>query len=113
MKTRSGFVSNSSSSSFIISLDDITGKQLKQIRDHRHYGKKLGLEYADDEWNISVTDTHVKGDTIMDNFDMREFLDKIGVPEEAVQWDEYGGSYAWDEWYSDDNFDTLENDDED
>jgi hypothetical protein len=87
MKVRSGFVSNSSSSSFVISLDDISGDQLDKIINHATVGAELGIDYADsDYWNIVVENNEVCGDTYIDNFDMFEFFQKIGVPEEAVEW---------------------------
>ena len=89
MKTRTGFVSNSSSSSFIISLGDLTGKQVKQILAHQIKGAKMGLLYADsDPWRVWTTEDQIQGETWMDNFDMEEFLQRIGVPDSAVQWGE-------------------------
>ena len=39
-----------------------------------------------DEWNISEDEFTISGSTGMDNFDMDEFLTKIGVPENIVKW---------------------------
>jgi len=109
MKVRSGFVSNSSSSSFTIKLKDITAKQLKQIKNHLRIGQKLGMDYCQglDAWNIQTTEETydelnevfdsdvevpddipelVTGFTCMDNFDMREFLSKISVPDNVIIW---------------------------
>lgn len=82
MKIRNGFVSNSSSSSFMIRLDDITSKQLRQIQHH-------GPCNQGDEWSIRIRDHIVVGMTWMDNFDMHYYLDKIGVDMNLVHWDEY------------------------
>ena len=71
MKIRVGFVSNSSSSSFSIRLKDINGKQLDQIIAH----------------SIDVDENEVRGSTMMDNFDMSEFLKRIGVPDEVIRWE--------------------------
>lgn len=80
MKIRSGFVSNSSSSSFAVSLHKLTVTQLCQILNHEACGAELGVEYAaSDPWNISVKNGVLYGDTWMDNFNMEEFLEKIGV----------------------------------
>jgi hypothetical protein len=88
MKFRNGFVSNSSSSSFAISLRDITGEQLDQILNHATVGVEMNLDYADtDYWNVSVDNGVVHGDTSMDNFSMDEFLNLIGVPDEVIEWD--------------------------
>jgi len=86
MKSRLGFVSNSSSSSFSIRLSDITDEQLFYIINHRVEGEAMGLDYSDNEWEISFDDEYVKGYTSMNNFSMREFLDKIGVPAEVIGW---------------------------
>jgi len=85
MKIRNGFVSNSSSSSFVIALNEITVEQLEKIKNHSEEGKKLGMEYASDEWFIKVRNGLVTGSTIMDNFNMQEFLEKIGV-KNKVEW---------------------------
>jgi hypothetical protein len=90
MKLRTGFVSNSSSSSFVIPLDSLTGKQVKQIVSHQIKGKKMGIRYAKtDPWTIEVTDTEVRGSTWMDNFDMEKFLRQIGVPDDIITWAEF------------------------
>lgn len=89
MKHRNGFVSNSSSSSFVIKLTDITGDQLDKILNHATVGVDMNLDYADtDYWNVGVENGNVYGDTNMDNFSMNEFLDLIGVPASAVKWDQ-------------------------
>lgn len=93
MKTRTGFVSNSSSSSFVLARNVVSEKQLGHIQDHLAYAKLKGWQqgYTSDydAWDITVTDTEIRGYTSMDNFDMREFLDYVGVPTTAVTWGEY------------------------
>ena len=79
MKIRNGFVSNSSSSSFVIPLIKITAKQLVDINNHS--------EHTDCPWHITVTAHTVEGYTDMDNFDMREFFENIGVDENIVNWE--------------------------
>ena len=95
MKTRAGFVSNSSSSSFIVSLDDVSSRQLELIKNHHLVmGDEYGISVWDshDEWDITVTRNHVKGTTMMDNFDMERYLKAIGISGDVVEWSD------WDDW---------------
>lgn len=94
VKKRSGFVSNSSSSSFVIKKDDLTSLQIEKIKNHIEEGKNLELDTMyfvddDDKWNITETSHEIKGSCFMDNFDMSEFFDKIGVVSKIVEWGEY------------------------
>ncbi len=93
MKVRIGFVSNSSSASFAISLRRLSLEQLCKILNHIKWGRKLGIEYADasETWNINVSKGILYGDTFMDNFDMGQLMEKIGVNPDAIKWGERGG----------------------
>jgi hypothetical protein len=87
MKIRNGFVSNSSASSFVISLNDITAMQFKMIENHAGIAKALGGYDDDDSWYIDIEGAIVKGSTFMDNFDMHHFLvNVVKVPEELIKW---------------------------
>ena len=93
MKIRTGFVSYSSSSSFVINLDAISAKLVKQILAHGVKAPKLGMRCDEsDAWNVWTTDTQLRGETWMDNFDMERFMREIGVPMKEVKWAE------WDAW---------------
>lgn len=74
MKTRQGFVSNSSSSSFLVSKAAITVAQMEQIRDAA----------ADNDWSFYEDGPNITGYTIVDNFDMYGFMLQIGVPQNAI-----------------------------
>ncbi len=92
MKIRIGFVSNSSSSSFAIPMRQLSLEQLCKILNHATWGTKLGIAYAEsDNWHISMENGVLYADTYMDNFDMGEFLEKIGVPQSAIHWGEKSG----------------------
>lgn len=97
MKERNGFVSNSSSSSFIIKKEKLTESQINEIKNHfnivienKYYSIYKEYLHESDEWEIEETETEIKGHTAMDNFDMRSFFDIIGV--KGV---EFGEWYDW------------------
>ena len=88
MKIRSGFVSNSSSSSFVIDKRRITAAQFTLIQNHSEEGAKYGISDSGDAWFIEDAEMYLKGSTYMDNFDMRLFLERIGVDMTCVEWDD-------------------------
>ena len=91
MKVRRDFVTNSSSSSFLISKKCLDHDQIQAIRKHHELGKKLGLVDSDLDfpWNIHENNDFITGHTSMDNFDMENFLSKIDVNMRKVNWSEY------------------------
>lgn len=95
MKIRYGFVSNSSSSSFIISKMYLTPLQIYAIKNHIEVAKELNEEVGynerlyvsnSDNWYIIDNGDTIRGFTNMDNFDMREFMRIIGVCH-YIKWD--------------------------
>lgn len=78
MKTRSDFVTNSSSSSFIIHKSFLTKEQIDLIYDH---AKVLDNYHCgdSDKWEIRDDGDAIIGFTWMDNFPMWDYLRKIGV----------------------------------
>lgn len=99
MKIRNGFVSNSSSCSFTISKKNLTDKQIELIRDHisvwRDYYTKEEIGRWNNpndatfdrhnEWNITETDDEIDCGTSMDNFDLEDFLQRIGINKSQLE----------------------------
>ena len=88
MKKRQGFVSNSSSSSFVIRKDLLTREQIMLIKNHMKKG--LVHDYGigeNDEWTIEESVFLLRGRTWMDNFDMQRYFKLIGIKETQQYFD--------------------------
>ena len=87
MKYRKDFVTNSSSSSFVIAKKYLDEDQLKAIRKHDELGEMLGIPYSStDKWRIDENDLLITGYTDMDNFDFAEFFQAIEVDSNHIHW---------------------------
>jgi hypothetical protein len=118
MKIRKGFVSNSSSSSFVVLKDSLTKEQLDMILHYQEWAKffieleketlveydderedydknfdklKYKFEYYQDRWYLEEFDNYIFGSTSMDNFRFGDFFDHIKVNPDYVDWEETWG----------------------
>ena len=95
MKIRTGFVSNSSSSSFVISLDKLSGSQLMRLMKYRSNTKFKdefddSIEYFfEDRWDMRLDhkSNTVSGYTFMDNGDLTEYLKACNISLDIVDFD--------------------------
>lgn len=79
MKFRQGFVTNSSSSSYLISKSGLSDVQIDAIRRNSEYGIALGLKWAEDGWYVEENEQYIVCSTSMDNYYISELFEKIGV----------------------------------
>lgn len=111
MKLRLGHITNSSSSSFIISKKRLDEDQIKAINNHYELAKKLGLDIDYyNHWRIEENDDFITGYTDLDNFSMYDFLNTIDVKDKHIIWDEWPFNI---DYYEDENDDLTENEDKD
>jgi hypothetical protein len=100
MKIRTGFVSNSSSSSFVIKKSDLTELQIKQIKNHwiiteaviNAFWDYLPIipedvfEEEESGWEICETDTEIKGSTTVENYHIHYLMQVIGISDDKIKW---------------------------
>ena len=84
MKTRFGFVSNSSSSSFVIKKQFLSPEQVAEILRPATKSEDMWDGWA--EWVLRETDTLITGYTYMDNFDYNDRFKAMGI-EQHVDWE--------------------------
>lgn len=76
MKIRNGFVSNSSSSSFVVALSVLNENEKKKILDYASFSNDESTDEYRDHWSIRVDETRgvMYGFTTMDNGDLSKYL---------------------------------------
>jgi len=89
MKIRIGFVSNSSSASFVVSLDKISAKDALRLMAYREQPEDTSGRTWKDHWNMTVDYDRgvIIGFASMDNEDLGEYLTKHGVDASIFIWD--------------------------
>lgn len=70
MKIRIDFITNSSSSSFIINRKDITDEQIKDLMEKNE-------ELGEQAWNIEIKEDSIRGCVQFDDFNMIAYLMEI------------------------------------
>jgi len=115
MKVRNGFVSNSSSSSFILDGNQVSPEQLDAIRNPAAWIEKAidrskiinDLDYGrqveefgciDEPWHVDIHERVtpiIACYTSMDNFDMVAFVKFIGVPDSAFIGNWHSNEGGW------------------
>lgn len=90
MKIRSDFVTNSSSSSFIIAKKYLDEDQINAIRNHQDLARKIGmlLPLEHTGWNIDENEDFIAGYARMDSFSMNTFLNVVDIHDEDILWGE-------------------------
>ena len=91
MKIRTGFVSNSSSASFVIVKEGLTSSQEDIVHNYEPILQAiLGKEY-DNGWNMFEQEDCFRFSTYMDNLNLQSRLIDLGIPsgnmsEEEEDW---------------------------
>ena len=78
MKIRSGFVSNSSSASFVLDKRYLTAGQIEKIITWLEKGGEC------ESWDITDTDDFIKGWTVMDNDYFSDYLKELEMPMKTI-----------------------------
>ena len=90
MKTRTGFVSNSSSASFCVNLDVITARHALKLMEYSKLPEEYFKRSYKDHWDITVDfkKGFIRGWTSMDNGDLDKYLKKEKVDVSLFSWDD-------------------------
>lgn len=83
MKIRTGFVSNSSSASFVLQKSKMTELQVWQVMGYKHTAERLNVPMGD-QWDIQDDGEFLRGSTSMDNDDMDALFKAINLNFAAI-----------------------------
>ena len=79
MKIRSGFVSNSSSASFVLDIHVLSKKQVFEIADF------LAKDETGEEWEVIFSENELKLKTSQYYISLKEFLSSIGADNSIIE----------------------------
>ena len=82
MKIRKGFVSNSSSSSFVILKSALTEEQIKKVR---AFQPATNSDYFDYDFSVLKFVIYGNGGWHWDG-EIANYFKEIGVPKDAIEW---------------------------
>jgi len=89
LKIRTGFVSNSSSASFVLLKKYLTEDQIKKILVCNE--KELKIEDYGESWHIREEEDVITGSTTMDNDILHGIIYEMNPPMKALlEWNRYG-----------------------
>ena len=86
MKTRLGFVSNSSSASFIVKKAGLSPSQKYIVENYVEAATKSNDDYKDEveDWSMTEHQNHYKFWTSMDNFSLNAFFESMDIKVEDL-----------------------------
>lgn len=113
MKVRNGFVSNSSSSSFIINRDAVTPDQIERLVRYATANPNIVQKYLEDGderggcgWFIMIQENHIRGTTHMSDYNLRAWARHLGIPRSAMSFEteHHRGPDLWANYQTSDEF---------